>query len=96
MEGVLDQCWHQNGTEINQISTKNNPGPPLYSTLVFSQFLYEIEPLLSVALIAEYECWLPATNLKLNPGNDNRVLIYENGIANWEGEDIDQNDQIPD
>ena len=30
------------------------------------------------------------------PGSSKRVLIYENGVANWEGEDIDPNEAIPD
>ena len=29
-------------------------------------------------------------------GSAKRVLTYENGVANWEGEDIDPNEAIPD
>lgn len=30
------------------------------------------------------------------PGSTKRVLTYINGIATWEGEDIDPNEAIPD
>ena len=39
---------------------------------------------------------LPETSRRPVPGSANRILIYENGIANWEGEDIDPNEPIPD
>lgn len=39
---------------------------------------------------------LPKINRPPAPGSAKRVLIYENGIANWEGEDIDPNEAIPD
>ena len=39
---------------------------------------------------------LPKINKKPVPGSANRILIYENGVANWEGEDIGRNDPIPD
>ena len=39
---------------------------------------------------------LPKINRKPVPGSANRILIYENGVANWEGEDIGPNDPIPD
>ena len=38
---------------------------------------------------------LPKTNRRPAPGSANRILIYENGVANWEGEDIDHNEPIP-
>lgn len=38
---------------------------------------------------------LPKSSKKPVPGSANRVLVYENGIANWEGEDIDPNEPIP-
>ncbi len=30
------------------------------------------------------------------PGSAKRVLRYKNGVANWEGEDVDPNEEIPD
>ena len=39
---------------------------------------------------------LPRINKKPVPGSANRILIYENGVANWEGDDIDPGEAIPD
>lgn len=39
---------------------------------------------------------LPEINRKPVAGSANRILIYENGVANWEGQDIDPNEAIPD
>jgi len=39
---------------------------------------------------------LPQINRKPAPGSVNRILVYENGVANWEGEDIDPKETIPD
>ena len=39
---------------------------------------------------------LPKSSRKPVPGSARRVLIYENGVANWEGEDIDPNAPVPD
>ena len=39
---------------------------------------------------------LPKVNRRPAEGSANRILIYDNGIANWEGEDIGPNDPIPD
>jgi arylsulfatase A-like enzyme len=39
---------------------------------------------------------LPKINRKAAPGSARRILIYKNGVANWEGEDIDPNEAIPD
>ena len=39
---------------------------------------------------------LPKINRKPVAGSARRILIYENGVANWEGEDIDPNEPIPD
>lgn len=39
---------------------------------------------------------LPKINQKPVPGSAKRILIYENGVANWEGEDIDPTEAIPD
>ncbi len=39
--------------------------------------------------------WLPETSAKPAPGSKSRVLVYENGQANWEEEDISADDPIP-
>ena len=39
---------------------------------------------------------LPRINKKPVVGSANRVLVYDNGVANWEGEDIDPGESIPD
>ena len=40
--------------------------------------------------------YLPSVNQSPAPGSANRILIYKDGKANWEGEDIDPNEPIPD
>jgi choline-sulfatase len=40
--------------------------------------------------------YLPTINKKPVAGSANRILIYEKGVANWEGEDIGPHDPIPD
>ena len=39
--------------------------------------------------------WLPKTSAKPAPGSKDRILLYENGVPNWEGQDIDPGDPIP-
>ena len=39
---------------------------------------------------------LPSVNRPAVPGSAKRVLLYENGVANWEGEDIDPTEASPD
>ena len=39
---------------------------------------------------------LPRINRKPVAGSANRILTYQNGVANWEGQDIDPADPIPD
>ena len=39
---------------------------------------------------------LPRINKKPAAGSARRILIYEKGVANWEGQDIDPNEAIPD
>jgi hypothetical protein len=39
---------------------------------------------------------LPKTNRKPVAGSAKRILIYKDGVANWEGQDIDPNEPIPD
>ncbi len=46
-------------------------------------------------VVAEHRRWLPETSAKPAPGSRARILIYENGKANWEGQDIGPNDPIP-
>ena len=47
------------------------------------------------AVIAEHRKWIPKNNAKPAPGSRSRILIYENGQANWETKDIGENDPIP-
>ena len=46
-------------------------------------------------VITEHEKWLPMINLKPVEGSKHRILIYENGQANWQGEGIEEGDSIP-
>ncbi|QDV15420.1 Choline-sulfatase [Gimesia panareensis] len=46
-------------------------------------------------LIEEHRTWLPTVNEKPAPGSKHRILRYENGQANWEEEDIKNDDPIP-
>ena len=46
-------------------------------------------------VVAEHRRWLPETSAKPAPGSRARILIYENGKANWEGKDTGPNDPIP-
>lgn len=39
---------------------------------------------------------LPRINKEPAPGSAKRILVYKDGVANWEGEDIDPNEPIPD
>ena len=39
---------------------------------------------------------LPQVNQPPVPGSANRILIYQDGVANWEGEDINPSEAIPD
>ena len=45
--------------------------------------------------IEELRRWLPARNAKPAPGSAVRILTYENGQPNWEGEDILPGEPIP-
>jgi hypothetical protein len=40
--------------------------------------------------------WLPETSAPPVPGSRFRVLTYNNGVANWEGEDIAPDEDVPD
>jgi arylsulfatase A-like enzyme len=46
-------------------------------------------------VVAEHRGWLPKSNAKPAPGSRHRILIYEDGKANWEGEDIGEDEPIP-
>jgi len=46
-------------------------------------------------IIAAHRKWIPKENRKPAPGNRSRILMYENGKANWEGKDIAPNAPIP-
>ena len=46
-------------------------------------------------IVREHRGWLPKTSAKPAPGSRARLLIYEDGKANWEGRDIGPKDPIP-
>ncbi len=46
-------------------------------------------------IIRQHRNWMPKVNAKPAPGSSSRILIFENGKANWEGEDIGPTDPIP-
>ena len=46
-------------------------------------------------VIAEHRKWLPKTSAKPAPGSRSRILVYENGKATWQGEEIGADDPIP-
>jgi arylsulfatase A-like enzyme len=46
-------------------------------------------------VIREHRRWLPETSAKPAPGSASRILIYEDGKVNWEGEDVDPDDPVP-
>jgi arylsulfatase A-like enzyme len=48
------------------------------------------------ALKKELARWLPETSAPPVPGSRVRVLTYNNGVANWEGEDIAPDEDVPD
>ena len=46
-------------------------------------------------IIAEHRKFLPESDLPPAPNSASRVLIYDNGRVNWEGEDIPEGAPIP-
>ena len=46
-------------------------------------------------VIAAHKKWIPKDNRKPAPGSAKRILVYEDGKANWEGKDILDDDPIP-
>ncbi len=46
-------------------------------------------------VIAEHRKFIPGENRKPAPNSAARILIYENGKANWQGEDIGPDEPIP-
>lgn len=46
-------------------------------------------------IIAAHRKWLPKVNAKPAAGSKHRILVYENGKANWQDEDIGAEDPIP-
>ena len=49
----------------------------------------------NAAIIAEHRKWIPTVSRKPAPGSAHRILIYENGKVNWEGEDVPEGAKIP-
>ena len=50
---------------------------------------------LYAGIMREHRRWLPKVNAKPAPGSRSRILIYENGKANWQGADIAPDEPIP-
>ncbi|MGD9855962.1 MAG: sulfatase [Planctomycetaceae bacterium] len=46
-------------------------------------------------VITELRRHLPRVNAPAAPGSAHRILLYDNGQPNWEGEDIGPNDPVP-
>lgn len=46
-------------------------------------------------VIAEHRKWVPKGDLPPAPNSAHRILIYENGKVNWEGEDVPADAPIP-
>jgi hypothetical protein len=46
-------------------------------------------------IIRQHRRWLPEKSARPAPGSRSRILIYENGKANWEGSDILPDEPIP-
>jgi choline-sulfatase len=46
-------------------------------------------------VLREHRQWLPKKSAMPAPGSRSRILIYKNGRANWQGEDIGEDDPIP-
>jgi choline-sulfatase len=46
-------------------------------------------------VIAAHRKHLPKSSRKPVPGSAHRILLYENGKVNWEGEDVGSDDPIP-
>jgi hypothetical protein len=46
-------------------------------------------------VLAEHKAALPKVNRKPAPGSKHRVLVYKNGQANWEEQDISPKEPIP-
>ncbi|MEM7393890.1 MAG: sulfatase/phosphatase domain-containing protein, partial [Verrucomicrobiota bacterium] len=46
-------------------------------------------------ILEKHRGWLPNVNRKPAPGSRHRVLVYQDGKANWQGEDIASDDPIP-
>jgi arylsulfatase A-like enzyme len=47
------------------------------------------------SIVAEHRLQMPRSSAKPARGSQSRILIYENGKANWENEDIGADDPIP-
>ena len=46
-------------------------------------------------VIARHKKFIPKINLKPAPGSKHRILLYNDGKVNWQGQNIDPNDLIP-
>ena len=46
-------------------------------------------------VISRHKQFLPKINRKPAPGSKHRILLYDNGKVNWQGEEVKPNDPIP-
>lgn len=46
-------------------------------------------------VIEEHRKWLPPSSAKPAPGSAARILVWEDGVANWEGEEIPEGAPVP-
>ena len=46
-------------------------------------------------VIAEHKKFLPKANRQPAPGSKNRILLYDKGKVNWQGDDIAADAPIP-
>ncbi|MEQ8788546.1 MAG: sulfatase [Pirellulaceae bacterium] len=46
-------------------------------------------------VVREHRQWLPKKSAMPAPGSRSRILIYKDGKVNWEGEDVDADDPVP-
>ena len=46
-------------------------------------------------VLSEHRQWIPKVNAEPVPGSAARILTYQDGKVNWEGQDIGPNDRIP-
>ena len=46
-------------------------------------------------IIVDHRKWLPTTNAPPAPGSKHRILTLRDGNVNWEGENVSNDDPVP-